>query len=111
MSGFLATKAVEKSTYVITIEFTDESGDPVTPNTVTWTLSDVYGAIINSREDVTLTPTATGTIVLSGDDLVVTNYSVERVLTVAGTYDSTYGSDLPFKDSVRFDLDNLVVVT
>ena len=112
MPTVLTTHAVEKSTFVITVAFQDEQGNAVTPNELTWTLTDMNGNIINGRDQVSITPASSVDIVLSGDDLALEGDAPElRVLTVAGTYSSDIGSDLPIKDSVRFIVDNLVAVS
>ncbi|HDM76324.1 MAG TPA: hypothetical protein ENG51_07620 [Deltaproteobacteria bacterium] len=112
MPTTLTTHAVEKSTFVITVAFQDEQGNSVTPNELTWTLTDMNGNVINNRDQVSITPASSVDIVLSGDDLALEGDAPElRVLTVEGTYSSDLGSDLPIKDSVRFIVDNLVAVS
>ena len=112
MPTTLTTHAVEKSTFVITVAFQDEQGNSVTPNELTWTLTDMNGNVINNRDQVSITPDSSVDIVLSGDDLALEGDAPElRVLTVEGTYSSDLGNDLPIKDSVRFIVDNLVAVS
>ena len=82
MPTTIATKAVEGSTYVVTAAFTDEDGDTVVPATVTWTLTDISGNVVNNREDVALTPAISVDIVMYGDDLKISTYGMERVLTI-----------------------------
>jgi len=100
---------VEKSTYIVTVAFTNEDGDSVIPNSgLNWSLSDLEGNIVNSRTAVALTPAATVNIILSGLDLaLVDGKDTYRVLTVEGTYNSLLGSSLPIKDSVVFLIRNL----
>lgn len=100
----LDSRAVEKSTYAITLTFTDSTEQSVSPDTLSWSLTDLDGNIINSREDVTVSsPSSTETIVLSGDDLAIPNRSKrERILSAEGTYTSDLGSGLPIKESVKF---------
>lgn len=107
-----ATRAIEKSTFVVTAAFTDESGDAVTPNALTWTLTKSDGTIINSREDVSATPDTSINIVLSGDDLqVFAGDNYQRVLTLKGDYDSDLGSSLPLNDELYFSVEDLVNVS
>lgn len=111
----LETHAKEESTYVITANFTDEEGDAVVPKTITWTLSNTAGVVINNREDESIvTPAAELDIALSGDDLQIlpgeANQGV-RTLTVKATYDSDLGNDLPLNGSVRFIVDNLLMIS
>lgn len=106
-------KAIEKSTYVITVSFTDENGAAVTPDAgLNWSLTDMNGNYINSRQDVVISPATSVNVVLSGDDLKLTGAkdSGRRVLTVQGTYDSTLGSDLPLKGETQFDITDLDLV-
>lgn len=114
MPTTLETHAKEESTYVITVNFTDEDDEAVVPDTIVWTLTDTAGTVINSRENVVVAvPDSEIDIVLSGDDLAIQSGEVNqgvRTLTVEATYDSTLGNDLPLKESVRFIVDNLLVV-
>jgi len=104
--------ANEKGTIVITCAFTDEDGDPVVPTTIKWTLTDGAGDVINEREQVSvLVPAATTYIVLSGDDLELeatdTSQYVNRYFLIEATYTSTYGTNLPLRDSTYFKIENL----
>jgi hypothetical protein len=103
--------AIEKSTYIITVSFTDEFDAAVVPKSLTWSLSDIFGNVINTRTAISITPAASVTIVLYGDDLVaLSNGTLERVLTIEGTYDSIYGNNLPIKDQLTFPWVNLINV-
>ena len=104
----LSDRACESSTYIVTATFTDEDGDSVIPDSITWTLTDKKGNVINSREDVEVSSPATAVdIVLSGDDLAVTSTGTLRILTVEAVYDSDAGLDLPLKDEARFHITDL----
>lgn len=112
----LTTDIVEKSTAIITASFEDEDGIAVTPDTLTWTLTDVDGTVINSKEDEELTPATSVDIVLSGDDLAFQSAEsgkkrVTRKLLVEGAYTSDAGAGLPIKDEVQFTIRNLTAVT
>ncbi len=113
--AILTSLALEESTYVITASFTDEDGAAVVPNTatVTWTLTDLDGTVINLRSAVAVSSASTITIVLSGDDLslLVSDDSGVRKVLVQAQYDSSIGSDLPLNDEVQFTIDPLVAVT
>lgn len=111
----LNKKAVERSTYVITIEFRNENGNLVTPNSATWTLTDENGSIINSRQDVAISsPSSTETVALTGADLAIqsgeTGYGV-RYFTVEAEYDSDAGSGLSLTEAAQFTVENLIAVT
>jgi len=105
----LTTEPSEKGTYVITAAFTDENSQAKIPTTLEWKLTDKSGNVINSRSAVTLTPAASVSIVLSGDDLALSSLSDDgqRAFLLTGTYDSNLGSDLPIKEEARFTVANL----
>lgn len=107
----------EEGTGIVGAAFTDEDASAVTPNAITWTLTDAAGTVINSREDVAVaSPDTSIDIVLSGDDLQILTAEasqkyVERLILVKSTYDSSLGSDLPAKQSGAFLIENLVAVS
>jgi hypothetical protein len=106
----LSERANEQSTFAVVATFTDEAGDAVTPNNLAWSLLDSAGAVVNSRSAVSIAPAASVTIVLSGADLVASEGST-RVVLLEGTYDSDLGADLPLRDTVTFEIANLIGVT
>lgn len=106
--------AVERSTYVVTVSFTDEDGNAVTPNAgLKWSLvQEDKRTAVNSRSDVALTPGTSVDIVLEGADLVVDaekDYTW-RYLVVEGTYDGAIGSNKPIKDHLKFPVQNIAKV-
>lgn len=102
----------EKATAVIVVAFTDEDGAAMTPETLTWTLTDLNGNIIHGRDAESITPNTSVDIILSGDDLAIPNHSLlKRIITIEGTYNSSYGTGLPLKDQVIFTINDLVVVS
>lgn len=110
----LTDKAVERSTFVLTISFYDENGELVTPTSATWTLTDSAGDIINSREDVTISSlSSTVNVVLSGLDLALSDSVSDpvRKMLVKGAYNSTLGTGLPLRDQITFEIDNLTGLT
>ena len=93
----LTLEAVEKSTYVVTLTFTDAEDTTA----------------ISSRTNVVATPGASVVIVLSGNDLALQTGEtppVRRLLTVQATYSSTEGAGLPLKEEYAFTLRGLTVV-
>lgn len=112
MPTTLTDSAIEKSTYILTVSFTDEDGNAVTPNDgTTWTLTDDNGEVINSRRDVAIVEASSVEIVLSGNDLqALDSADPWRKLIVEGTYDSNAGNNLPFKDEVKFPFVDLAAV-
>ena len=110
----LELHADEKSTYRMTAAFTDSAGNASTPDVIIYTLTNVEGTIINSKEAVSVTPSTSVNIILSGNDLAMqTGESgpVERVFTLEAVYDSsTDGNDLPLKEEAVFIIDPLLNV-
>lgn len=110
----LTDNANERSTYAVDVSFFDEDDVAVTPTSITWTLSDVQGNVINSREDVAVAvPAATITIVLSGLDLVLDNTYVSNIrkILIKATYTSTLGSGLPLRDEITFEINDFSAQT
>ncbi len=95
----------EGTTAAFDVSFTDEDDAAVTPNSITWSLFDDRGTVINNREDVAVAvPDSTITIVLYGDDLKRTSTTDRgiRRLTVYADYDSSLGNDLPITAEHEF---------
>jgi hypothetical protein len=109
MPTTLSTRANDKSTYAITATFTDEDDVAVIPTTVSWSLSDDRGTIINARTLVSITPATSIEITLSGNDLKFSD-GKWRVLTIQATYTSNLGTGLPLKDQVTFSIEDLIVI-
>lgn len=106
----------ERSTLAITVNFTDDDGNAVVPSSAAWTLIDKNGTIINNREDEIISPAASVTIVLVGDDLQITDGEdtsnvVLREFLIEGTYNSSIGYNLPFKETCYFYVRNLFTVS
>jgi hypothetical protein len=112
MPTTLTTEAVERSTFVISASFTDEAGAAVAPDSgMTWTLTDVVGTVVNSRENVAISSATTISVVLHGADLAIadTYRDNRRLLTIQGTYSSSLGT-LEIVDQVQFTIINLGAV-
>ena len=107
MSIALDILAHDGSTLALDLTFLDEDGNQVTPNDITWTLTNGNGAVVNGRSNVSATPASTITIVLSGDDLDVDVYGTRRVLHVLAHYDSSLGTGLPLAEDIVFDVEDL----
>jgi hypothetical protein len=102
MATVLTVEAVEGSTYVVTAAFTDEDGDLVVPNSVSWTLTESDGDVVNGRQDVSETPASSVDILLQGDDLLAKPAGGGYLLmTVTADYDSALGSGLPLIGQAR----------
>lgn len=111
MPSGLKPDAVESGTYIITGNFTDENSVAVIPATLKWSLKDLAGSIVNSRDDVVIeSPSSTENIVLSGLDLEINGsyFSSQRVFIFDGTYNSSLGSGLPIRASALFNVKPIV---
>lgn len=101
MDIYLDDTAEEYSTYSVTIAYTDEDGNSITPSAVTWTLKDANSNTINSRSDVNISvPGTSNDIILSGADLTISGNDNKRILIVDITYSSDYGAGL--KKQMRY---------
>ena len=98
---------------MITASFKDENGQPVTPNGINWTLTDIWGNVITNCSSETLTTAQSVTVVLSGEDLPLQSFDDDgyQALLINCTYDSIADSRLPIKDEARFSLQDLWTVT
>ena len=109
----LTTPANEQSVYWVTIEFLDEDNNAMAPDVATWTLTDLAGNIINSRQDISIaTPQTEETIEVAGDDLAVDgNDIVSRLITAEGTYTSVnHGANKQFKFQILFPIEPIIIV-
>jgi hypothetical protein len=111
----ISQAAVEEGVFAVTVSFTDEDGNPVTPNSgLKWSLTKAdRETIVNAREDIVIaSPGTSVTIVLQGADLSVEDDEDPswRYLVIEGTYDSTLGSNLPLKDHLRFPVVDIAKV-
>jgi hypothetical protein len=109
----LDTPANEESTYPVVVTFRDEAGALMVPSSATWTLTTRAGAVINERETVAIDTLASSvTIVLSGEDLSMPAGAGDlRSLTIEATYTSSLGTGLPFKEEIRFSVEELIAIT
>lgn len=101
----------EEDTCHLQVSFFDESTPPVaiTPTSLTWTLTDRNGAVINDRSAVSITPNETVYVTLSGDDLALQTGEVGKVmrcLLISGTYNSDRGNNLTLNKEIRFYVEN-----
>jgi hypothetical protein len=111
MPTTLTAKANDKSTYVVTVAFTDEDGVAAIPTAINWTLTNSVGAVINSRSNVSVATPATSVDILLGALDLDYDEGRRRVLTIQATYNSSLGTGLPLKDQVEFAIDNLLMIT
>jgi hypothetical protein len=102
------SEAIERSTYAVDLSFSDEDGTAMVPDSLTWSLRNSAGAIINARSSVATVVGTTVTIVLSGADLSYEpSVGSSRVLTIEATYTSSLGAGLPLKDEYTIPIRDL----
>lgn len=108
MAVQLTTDGTEEGTYIVTAAFTDEDGNDVIPNSINWWLYDSSNVIVNGRTNIAVAvPAASVDIVLQGDDLAIIGQDNRRVMRVEYAYNSSYGTGLPGKKEVEFEITNL----
>lgn len=103
--------AIEGSSFEVSINWTDENGDSVIPDTMAWSLIDADGNIVNSRDATAIgSPAANEVILLTGDDLACSGDSpVKRWVHWAGTYTSAvHGAGKPLIDQTSFDIQPII---
>jgi hypothetical protein len=113
---YLTEEADEESSYFVTASFEDEDGDATTPDSITYSLTDEYGTVINSLEDEVVTPASSITIVLTGDDLSIQSSErkkemATRLVTIVAQYDSQLQNNISLTGVAIFPLRNHRKVT
>lgn len=108
----ISVKPMQEGSAFVTVTFADENGDPVTPNTgtLTWTLTDRSGNVVNMRDQVPVAEDASVTIVVSGDDLAKTSKGLIRVILFECEYDSSEGDDIPLKTQGSFSIEEVLAL-
>lgn len=102
----LTTKAREGGVFGVTVSFKDTNGSAVTPDSASWSLYSKTDQIVNSRTDVSIAaPSTSNTIVLSGNDLRLSDTD-KRKLVVTYQYDSaTLGNNVVDVVQISFDVE------
>ena len=102
----LTTKAREGGVFGVTVSFKDTDGAAVTPDSASWSLYSKTDQIVNSRADVSIAaPSTSNTIVLSGNDLRLSDTD-KRKLVVTYQYDSaTLGNNVVDVVQISFDVE------
>lgn len=91
------------STYVIPLRLLDEEDSLSPPLTLSWSLFNEAGKIVNGRTNQEFAQLAsTMNLVLEGDDLP--DDQGELMVLFDGTYNSTLGSNRKIRGGVRFDV-------
>lgn len=89
--------------------FTDFEEQEVTPDTLTYTFTDVSGNVLHELNRVALTPAAIVYWVLNGDRLdVIAGISNKRVVIVEATFTSDrHGPGMSLRAAATFDITGL----
>ena len=105
------TTVNERSTLSFEVAVTDLNGDPVTPTSFTWSLTDRDGTVINSREDVVATPGTTVTVNITGADLQIVDSTADQEYRLFTVKTDMGASGLPVNHEVAFWVKNLTKVS
>ena len=97
----ISTKFNQESSGIITFSFFNEDGVAASPISATWTLLR-GGKIVNERNSQAFSSLGTSMdIQLSGDDLPAGDLSI----VIEGTFNSVFGSVMPFREWATFTVD------
>jgi hypothetical protein len=107
-------RAPERSTCEVVFAVKNPTtGAAITPATATWTLTDINGTVINSRQDVSITPGTTMTVYLADADLKIVDDTKElelRLLSFEGTYNNGV-TTTGVREEFMFEVENLQVTS
>lgn len=98
-------KAPELGSYPVRIQVFDSDNDVIIPDTANWSLFDKRGTVINSRENIVTTPGTETNILLSGNDLKIGSFGIDRFLLFEYTYTSTFGAGIPDNEKLFFQIE------
>ena len=109
----LTTLASERGSYIVKVDFEDEDGTGITPDSIKWTLTDPKGNIINSLSSVAFAAPATSVnIELSSDDLAVPNRrQTRRKLLIHAVADLQIGNNRDIYDEAEFEIANFIALS
>ena len=111
MSSIL-TEPSEGSTLTLVVKITTALGVAVTPIAAAWTLSNRDGDIINSRENVAITPLSEAmTVNVAGDDLQIEDQTSKREYRLFTVVSDRGDVNLPETIQTPFWVKNLKVIT
>jgi hypothetical protein len=98
--------AEEESSCGVEFQFFDTDGEtPVTPASLSYSFVNEAGEVINSKEDIEITPANKILITLSGDDLAIPeNGQVSRFVVIKGVYYSNTLGTVSLKTQHEFTL-------
>lgn len=89
---------------VATVTFEDENGDAVIPDSITWSLYDPAGAIVNTREDIAVAvPAASVDILIEGANNLYSG-GYKRVFVIKAVVDLAAGNDQDSNESATYQI-------
>mgnify|MGYP001119924765 CR=1 FL=1 len=89
----LVKPASDGGSYILNIQWLDDSLQPVTPTTATWSLADDDGNEINGRTDVPIPSLATtNSVLLQGNDLLYSDAEFRRIEFTYSYNSATFGT-------------------
>lgn len=103
----------ERSSILVTITLTDTAGTVHTIDSISsteWQLSDIDGTIINNNSFGN-SAADDNPIILSGEDLKLTNSGICRIFAVKIVYDSDIGIGLTGTQEAKFHINDLVNIS
>lgn len=100
----LSDKVPDGSACVATATFTDEAGDAVIPDSITWSLYDQDGTIVNSKEDVAVvTPAASVDVLIEGENNLYSG-GHKRTIVFKAVVDLAAGNNQDSNESATYQI-------
>ena len=107
MSVALSMKVPDKSTCVVSASFFDSAGNPATPTSLTWTMTNGAGSVVNGRSAVLVAAPSTSVDIVLGADDTDHEDGERRIIVFDAIYNSTEGNDLPLRGAASFRIEDL----
>ena len=100
----ITTEVMDGTGKVLTVTCADDTGTPVAPDTMTWSLYNSANEIVDSRESVSVaSPATSNTILISGTaNSLLVDPDRYRLFIVEWTYTSDAGSGIPAGDMADY---------
>lgn len=100
-AAYIDVNVLAGGTVVLSASFEDEDGDSVVPNSLKYSVLDESKEVVNSQQDISISPASSIEVVLSGDNLP----AGKLYWVIDGEYDSSVGSNLPLRGYATFIVD------
>ena len=100
----LADQVPDGSAAVATATFTDEDGVAVIPDSINWSLFDPDGAIVNSKEEVSVAvPAASVDILIEGENNLYSG-GYKRTFVIEAVVDLAAGNNQDSNESATYQI-------